>query len=222
LNTPENYIPVLGEEPVFPPVEYANEDGLLAMGGDLSPRRLINAYRQGIFPWFNDDALPLWWSPDPRLVLFPGELKVSKSMRRVLNSGRFRCTRNQAFKQVIQNCADIPRKGHTGTWITPGMQHAYLKLFGMGIAHSFETWQGNELVGGIYGLDLGHVFCGESMYHTVSNASKYALIQLVNHLEERKYRLLDCQVSSPHLLSLGARQIPRGRFLEILKAGGNP
>jgi len=187
------------------------------MGGDLSPERLLAAYSQGIFPWFNDDALILWWSPDPRMVLFPDKLKISGSMRRVLNSGRFRLSRNEAFDKVVERCAGSKRPGQPGTWITAGMQEAYGGLHRMGVAVSYETWMGEELVGGIYGVDMGHIFCGESMFHSVSNASKFALIGMVRDLQARGYSMIDCQVYNPHLESLGASQIPRKDFVWYLK-----
>lgn len=210
-------IPYLTGKAAFPPPESANRDGLLAMGGDLSPERLLAAYSQGIFPWFNDDALILWWSPDPRMVLFPDKLKISGSMRRVLNSGRFRLSRNEAFDKVVERCAGSKRPGQPGTWITAGMQEAYGGLHRMGVAVSYETWMGEELVGGIYGVDMGHIFCGESMFHSVSNASKFALIGMVRDLQARGYSMIDCQVYNPHLESLGASQIPRKDFLWYLK-----
>lgn len=203
-------------------MESANRDGLLAMGGDLLPERLLAAYSQGIFPWFNDDALILWWCPDPRMVLFPDKLKISRSMRRVLNSGRFRLSRNEAFDKVVERCAGSPRPGQPGTWITAGMRQAYAVLHNMGVAVSYETWMGEELVGGIYGIDMGHIFCGESMFHSVSNASKFALIGMVRDLQARGYEMIDCQVYNPHLESLGAEEIPRAEFLRILKGNSQP
>ena len=187
------------------------------MGGDLSPERLLAAYSQGIFPWFNDDALILWWSPDPRMVLFPDKLKISGSMRRVLNSGRFRLSRNEAFDKVVERCAGSDRPGQPGTWITAGMREAYARLHRMGVAVSYETWMGEELVGGIYGVDMGHIFCAESMFHSVSNASKFALIGMVRDLQARGCAVIDCQVYNPHLESLGAEEIPRAQFLKILR-----
>lgn len=210
-------IPFLSEALVFPPAEGAGPEGLVAAGGDLSPERLLLAYRSGIFPWFNEDALILWWSPDPRMVLFPSELRISKSMKKVLASGRFRVTRNKAFEQVIDACAQIPRKEGLGTWITPGMRQAYLELYRQGHAVSYEVWQEGELVGGLYGVDLGNVFCGESMFSRVSNASKAAFIHMVQDLKQQGYTLVDCQVHTPHLESLGAREIPRADFLGVLK-----
>ncbi|MEO9512437.1 MAG: leucyl/phenylalanyl-tRNA--protein transferase [Flavobacteriaceae bacterium] len=207
----------VGDDLEFPSVEMANEDGLLAVGGDLSPERLLLAYRSGIFPWFNDDALILWWSPDPRMVLFPEKIKISKSMRKVLRTNQFRCTQNNSFKEVVENCGATKRKGQEGTWITEKMKQAYLDLFEMGFAKSFEVWEGDNLVGGLYGVDLGHVFCGESMFSTTSNASKFAFIKMVQELNQKKYKLIDCQVYTEHLKSLGAEEMSRDRFLRILQ-----
>lgn len=207
----------LSRELYFPPVEDASPEGIVAIGGDLSPERLLLAYRSGIFPWFEDDEPILWWSPPERMVLLLDELKVSKSMRNIINRGIFRITFNTAFKEVISNCRDIKRDGQPGTWITPDMTAAYCRLHEMGFARSVEVWQGDELVGGLYGVDLGHIFCGESMFSKVSNASKIAFIALAKQLEADNYRLLDCQVHNDHLESLGAREIDRDDFLEILK-----
>ncbi|OQD44552.1 leucyl/phenylalanyl-tRNA--protein transferase [Croceivirga radicis] len=201
----------------FPPVDHANDEGLLAVGGDLSPERLLLAYKSGIFPWFNEDALILWWSPDPRMVLFPKEIKVSKSMRKVLRNSSFELTKNKAFEQVIDNCAQLERKGQEGTWITPKMKAAYLDLHQKGFAVSYEVWQAKDLVGGLYGIDLGRVFCGESMFSLVSNASKYAFIHLAKELETKDYKLIDCQVYTEHLASLGAIEIDRTVFMSYLK-----
>lgn len=202
----------------FPSVEHANEEGLLAVGGDLSPERLLLAYRNGIFPWYNEDSMILWWSPDPRMVLFPSKLKVSKSMKKVLGSNQFRLTKNTCFEEVINNCGTIKRGDQEGTWIVQEMKLAYIKLHKMGIAHSYEVWEKNVLVGGLYGVDLGHVFCGESMFSTTSNASKFAFVKMVQELEQKNYTLIDCQVHTKHLESLGAEEIPRVEFLEFLKA----
>ncbi|MGO4817578.1 leucyl/phenylalanyl-tRNA--protein transferase [Flavobacterium sp. W22_SRS_FP1] len=201
----------------FPPVSEANYDGILAIGGDLSPERLLLAYRSGIFPWFEEGKPIVWWSPNPRMVLFLDELIVSKSMRNILNRNSFRVTFNQNFKDVISNCQNIKRDGQNGTWITNDMIEAYCRLHELGIAKSVEVWQNDELVGGLYGVDLGHVFCGESMFSKVSNASKVAFISLVNHLKAADYKLLDCQVYNPHLESLGCREIEREAFMKILK-----
>lgn len=202
----------------FPPVYEANSDGILAIGGDLSPERLLLAYKSGVFPWFEDDEPIIWWSPNPRMVLFLDELVVSKSMRNILNRNIFRVTFNQNFREVISNCQQVKRGGQNGTWITNDMIEAYCKLNELGIAKSVEVWQNDELVGGLYGVDLGHIFCGESMFSKVSNASKVAFIALVNQLEKDKYTLLDCQVYNEHLESLGCREIDRTDFMEILKS----
>lgn len=207
----------LSRELYFPPVEHASPEGIVAIGGDLSPERLLLAYRNGIFPWFEDDEPILWWSPPERMVLFFDELKVSKSMRNVLNQKKFRVTFNTAFAEVISNCREIKRDGQPGTWITPDMTTAYCRLHEMGFARSVEVWQGDELVGGLYGVDLGYIFCGESMFSKVSNASKIAFIALAQQLKAANYRLLDCQVHNDHLESLGAREIEREDFLEILR-----
>ena len=201
----------------FPPVSEADEEGILAIGGDLNPERLQLAYKSGIFPWFNEGEPILWWSPDPRMVLFPDELIVSKSMRNVLNRKQFTVTFNQNFKEVISNCQKIKREGQNGTWISNEMIEAYCQLHAQGIAKSVEVWQDEVLVGGLYGIDLGHVFCGESMFSKVSNASKVAFISLVNYLIERDYKLLDCQVYNSHLESLGCREIDREEFMFILE-----
>ena len=201
----------------FPPVSEADEEGILAIGGDLNPERLQLAYKSGIFPWFNEGEPMLWWSPDPRMVLFPDELIVSKSMRNVLNRKQFTVTFNQNFKEVISNCQKIKREGQNGTWISNEMIEAYCQLHAQGIAKSVEVWQDEVLVGGLYGIDLGHVFCGESMFSKVSNASKVAFISLVNYLIERDYKLLDCQVYNSHLESLGCREIDREEFMFILE-----
>lgn len=202
----------------FPPVSEANEDGILAIGGDLSSERLQLAYKSGIFPWFNEGEPILWWSPDPRMVLFLDELIVSKSMRNILNRNQFKVTFNQNFAAVISNCQKIKREGQNGTWISNEMIDAYYKLNAEGIAKSVEVWQDEVLVGGLYGIDLGHVFCGESMFSKVSNASKVAFIALVSFLKEGNYKLLDCQVYNPHLESLGCREIDRDEFMSILKS----
>lgn len=201
----------------FPPVSQANKDGILAVGGDLTPERLQLAYKSGIFPWFEEGEPVIWWSPNPRIVLFLDELIVSKSMRNILNRNIFKVTFNQDFRAVISNCQNIKREGQNGTWITSDMIEAYCKLHELGIAKAVEVWQNDTLVGGLYGIDLGHVFCGESMFSKVSNASKVAFIALVNQLKQANYKLLDCQVYNPHLESLGCREIKRDDFMEILQ-----
>ncbi len=208
----------LSKELFFPPVSEANLDGILAIGGDLSPERLLLAYKSGIFPWFEEGELIFWWSPNPRMVLFLDELVVSKSMRNILNRNVFKVTFNQNFREVISNCQKIKRDGQNGTWITNDMIDAYCKLNEMGIAKSVEVWQNEELVGGLYGIDLGHIFCGESMFSKVSNASKVGFIALANQLKEANYKILDCQVYNEHLESLGCREIEREDFMGILKS----
>ena len=208
----------LSRELYFPPVYRASPEGIVAIGGDLSPERLMLAYHSGIFPWFEDDEPILWWSPPERMVLFFDELKISKSMRNVLNRNVFTVTFNTAFREVIANCRDIKRDGQHGTWITPDMTEAYCRLHEMGFAKSVEVWHDGELVGGPYGIDLGQIFCGESMFAKAPNASKVAFIALAKQLQAEGYKLLDCQVHNDHLESLGAREIDREDFLEILKS----
>jgi leucyl/phenylalanyl-tRNA--protein transferase len=206
-------IPWLDLDDPFPPVEQAFEEpnGLLAAGADLSPDRLVAAYRRGIFPWFNDGDPVLWWSPDPRMVLFVNELKVSRSLRRVVASGEFEVKADTAFAAVMAGCA-APRGDQDGTWITDEMTAAYQELAARGIAHSIETWQDGTLVGGLYGVALGRMFFGESMFSRASNASKVALVHLVRQLASWGFELIDCQMSTSHLASLGAREIPRQQF----------
>jgi leucyl/phenylalanyl-tRNA--protein transferase len=202
----------------FPPVEKALPDGLLAVGGDLSTDRLLLAYRAGIFPWYNEEDPPMWWSPDPRFVLFPGELKVSKSMNQLIKRDHFTFSTNTAFEQVIRRCSSIPRKGADGTWISEEIIGSFTRLHRLGYAHSAEAWQDGELAGGLYGLWMGNIFFGESMFSAVSNASKYAFICWVHHLKARGVALVDCQVYTPHLQSLGAKMIPRTLFMDLLDA----
>lgn len=214
---------LLGKELIFPKIETASPEGIVAIGGDLSPDRLYLAYKSGIFPWFNEGEPIVWYSPDPRMVLFPKKLKISKSMRRVLRKREFTVTYNKDFHKVISHCKRIYRKDQGGTWITDSMQKAYIKLHELGIAKSVEVWKENELVGGLYGIDLpagktglGRVFCGESMFSNVSNASKVAFIHLTQKLEKEKYKFIDCQVYNEHLASLGAEEISREKFIEML------
>lgn len=213
-------IACLTEKLEFPPVDNATSDGLLAYGGDLSEERLLLAYRNGIFPWYEENSPILWWCPDPRMVLYPEKLKISKSMRKVLTEERFRLTKNSCFEAVIEQCAKIKREGQRGTWITEEMKIAYIKLNEMGYAKSYEVWEDDELVGGLYGVDLGHVFCGESMFSLKSNASKFAIIKLVEELTERRYKVIDCQVYTEHLASLGAEEMAREDFLKIIAQNG--
>jgi len=204
-------------EQEFPALEKAlrEPDGLLAVGGCLSVSRLLNAYRHGIFPWYNAGEPILWWSPDPRLVLFPDQVKVSRSLRKTIRKQKFSVSYDQAFDEVIAGCADI-RKGSVGTWITRDISRAYKDLFRLGIAHSAEAWHEGRLVGGLYGIALGRVFFGESMFHTMTDASKVAFITLIEQLEAWGYQLIDCQVHTEHLESLGAVEIDRRDFVELL------
>lgn len=203
----------------FPALHKALQDpnGLLAYGGCLSPQRLINGYRHGVFPWYNPGEPILWWSPDPRLVLFPNKLKISKSLQKVLNKQIFEVVFDQAFEQVMDACA-APRDNQGGTWITQDMKQAYITLHQTGVAHSMEAWQNGELVGGLYGLGIGQVFFGESMFHRKTDASKVVFAHLVKHLSAWGYKLIDCQVSSNHLLSLGAEEISRSNFQKYLSS----
>ena len=201
---------------LFPSPEQATAEGIVAIGGDLQPERVMLAYRKGIFPWFDSDDFLIWWSPDPRMVLFPDQLKISKSMRTVLRKKRFEVTFNKAFDQVVEACAKVKRFGQNGTWITPGLMEVYSTLHKQGHAHSVEVWEEGSLVGGLYGIDLGTVFCGESMFSKSSNASKVALIFLVKELKKNKYELIDCQVPTQHLASMGAEPISRTKFLTFL------
>ena len=201
---------------LFPSPEQASAEGIVAVGGDLLPERVMLAYRKGIFPWFESDDFLLWWSPDPRMVLFPDRLKISKSMRTVLRKKQFEVTFNKAFDQVVEACAKVKRFGQNGTWITPGLMEVYSTLHTQGHAHSVEVWEEGSLVGGLYGIDLGTVFCGESMFSKSSNASKVALIFLVKELKKNKYELIDCQVPTQHLASMGAEPISRTEFLTFL------
>jgi len=214
-------------QPCFPPVDLASPEGLLAVGGDLRPQRLIEAYRHGIFPWYSDGQPILWWSPDPRTVLFPGDVRVSRSLRKVLRSRRFEIRLDRSFRAVITACA-LPRRGgrEVGTWITAEMIEAYCALHALGVAHSVETYAGGELVGGLYGVALGRAFFGESMFGTVSNASKAALVILARQLAAWGFELIDCQMPSEHLFKMGAVSVPRRDFVARLHAavggGGRP
>lgn len=204
--------------PGFPNPDEAEPDGLIAIGGDLSPERLINAYCCGIFPWFNDDDPILWWSLDPRMVLYPDEFHYSKSLRRVVQSGKYEVRIDTHFEQVMRHCAHVDRtaQGQTGTWITKTMVEAYVRLHQLGLAHSFETYFHDTLVGGLYGVSLGPFFFGESMFHTMTDASKVAFVKLVQFAQKHHFRLIDAQQETPHLASLGARPIPRSEYLKEL------
>lgn len=205
---------ILSDKLFFPDVTMADEHGLLAIGGDLRVERLILAYKNGIFPWYSKDQPILWWSPNPRFVLFPENLKISKSMKNILKKDNFKVTYNRAFEEVVSICSEIPREGQKDTWITQEMLEAYIVLHKKGFAKSIEVWKEDELVGGLYGVDLNNgVFCGESMFARVSNASKVALIHLI---QNNKYEIIDCQIHTKHLESLGAENISRDAFLKYL------
>lgn len=204
----------LTDKITFPDYQFTTKDGIIALGGDLSVERLEFAYKNGIFPWFSEDDPIVWYCPYKRMVLFPDELKVSKSMRKIINKKEFVITENMAFEEVIYNCKNIDRNDGFGTWITDDMEQAYINLHKKGIAKSIEVWFNNELVGGLYGLEINNIFCGESMFSKVSNASKIAFIHLA---KSYNYKLIDCQVYNNHLASLGAKEIERNLFLKILK-----
>ncbi len=199
----------------FPPYEFTSKDGIIALGGDLSEERLNHAYKNGIFPWFSEGDPIIWYCPHKRMVLFPDDLKVSKSMKKIIRKNDFTITENKAFEEVIYNCKNIDRKDAFGTWITNDMEKAYINLHHKGIAKSIEVWKDEHLVGGLYGLEINNVFCGESMFSKVSNTSKLAFIHLV---KSDKYKLIDCQVHNSHLESLGAKEIDRNIFLSLLKS----
>ena len=202
----------------FPPAEGAGRDGLLAVGGDLSPRRLLRAYGRGIFPWYGEGEPILWWSPDPRFVLFPAEFHAGASLKKILRRRIFTFTFDRAFGEVVGGCA-LPRPGQAGTWITPAMREAYVALHGLGYAHSLEAWQDGKLAGGIYGVSLGRCFFAESMFHLADNASKAALAVLAATLGRLDFAFMDCQIVSPHLSGWGARPVSRRRYLELLRTG---
>ena len=208
----------LNDKIIFPDYKLATADGIIALGGDLSEERLIYAYENGIFPWFSKGDPIVWYCPSERMVLFPDEIKVSKSMQKIIIKNKFVITENKAFKEVIYNCKSIDRKDGFGTWITDDMEQAYINLHKKGSAKSIEIWLDDQLVGGLYGLEINNIFCGESMFSIVSNASKLAFIHLV---KSQKYKLIDCQIYNNHLASLGAREVDRSTFLNILKSPAN-
>ncbi len=208
---------LLSNELYFPPVTEADEEGILAIGGDLSTQRLLLAYRNGIFPWYTDDEPIIWWCPNPRFVLFPDEIKISKSMRAVIKKQTYSFTINNCFNNVIKNCKTINREGQSGTWISEEVIDAYTNLHNLGYALSAETWKNNKLVGGLYGVKMGNIFFGESMFSLSPNASKFAFIQLVKHLKNEGVKLIDCQVYTTHLESLGAKMIDRNDFMRLLE-----
>jgi leucyl/phenylalanyl-tRNA---protein transferase len=207
----------LTEDIIFPPPELADENGLLAVGGDLSVERLLVAYSMGIFPWYSDGYPILWWSPDPRPILLPAELKVSRSLRQSIRKGIYAITMNRAFEGVIRNCSSIHRRQDEGTWITEEMIDAYIRLYKAGYALSVEAWDGDELAGGLYGVFLGKAFFGESMFAKKNDASKIAFVKLVERLKQLGFELIDCQVTTTHLTTFGAREVPRPEFINRLK-----
>lgn len=200
----------------FPDPAEAEPDGLIAIGGDLSPQRLVEAYCCGIFPWYSEGEPLMWWSLDPRMVMFPDEFRYSKSLRRVVRSGHFEVRIDTCFEQVMRHCGGVIREDQDGTWITEEMVQAYVQLHELGLAHSFETFYQDQLVGGLYGVSIGDVFCGESMFHTMTDASKVAFVRLVEFCKAHKFRLIDAQQETPHLASLGARPIPRAEYIKML------
>jgi leucyl/phenylalanyl-tRNA--protein transferase len=208
---------LLDDELIFPPVEFADFQGVLAVGGDLSVERLLLAYKNGIFPWFEPDSEPLWWAPPQRMVVFPSAYKAHKSVVALMKKNVFQITFNQEFESVIRACQSVKRREDDGTWISEEIVSSFIELHKLGYAKSVEVWINGELVGGLYGIDLGHVFCGESMFHTVSNASKVAFVFLIDKLKRENYKLLDCQVYNDHLARLGAFEIERDDFMHILK-----
>ena len=208
---------LLSDKISFPPPYLASKEGLLAVGGDLSQERLLLAYRTGIFPWFSDDEPILWWSPDPRLVLYPEEIRVSKTLKKIIKKKMFHVTMDSAFVQVINQCAKIRLQNNQGTWVVKEMIDAYCKLHESGFAHSVEAWYQGELAGGLYGVSLGKCFFGESMFTRVSNASNVALVKLVEHLNALSFDMIDCQLTTEHLLRFGAKEIPRISFLNQLE-----
>jgi leucyl/phenylalanyl-tRNA--protein transferase len=207
---------LLPDQNNFPDIAAADEDGLLAIGSNFDPATLLKAYQRGIFPWFMENNLIFWYHPDPRFILFPEELQISHSMRNVLNKNTFRFSLDTAFQEVIKGCRYAKRKGQPGSWITDEFEDAYMNLFLKGYAHSAEAWQNNELAGGLYGVMIGKVFFGESMFSNTSNASKFAFIKMVDILKKNGIKLIDCQVYSPHLETLGAKLISRKNFVKLL------
>ena len=206
----------LGDDHIFPSPRSANEHGVVAYGGDLNPNRIIQAYKQGIFPWFESDDNLLWWSPSPRMILYPEKIKISKSLKSVIKKNTFKVTFNKDFEEVIESCSNIKRLGQKGTWITSGLKESFLQLHEKGLAMSVEVWKDSKIVGGLYGLDLGNVFCGESMFSKSSNASKVALVNLSSELRKNNYKFIDCQIPTEHLKSMGGEEVSRDDFLKLL------
>lgn len=217
INKKISHLHILTKEIIFPSVESADVDGLVAIGGDLSAERLLYAYKNGIFPWYNEDEPIQWWSFNPRCVLFPSKLKVSKSMKQVLQNGRFRFTMNKSFEQVVISCKTVTRKDELGSWINNDIVDAYTNMHKLGYAISGETWHDGKLVGGLYGVKIGKVFFGESMFSIQSNASKFAFINLIQKLQLQGLELIDCQMKTDHLMSLGAEMIDRKSFVNFLR-----
>lgn len=215
------YVPHIGADCAFPPISTALKEpnGLLAIGGDLSAERLLAAYRQGIFPWFSDDEPIMWWSPSPRMVLLPAELKIARSLKKTLNKQSFEIRFNTAFESVMHACSQASRPEQDSTWITESMIQAYCKLHALGYAHSAEAWQAGELVGGCYGIKIGQIFFGESMFHRVNDASKVAFVHLVQHLQDQGVSMIDCQMNTAHLARFGAKEIDRTLFEQLLRDG---
>ena len=206
----------LGDDHIFPSPRSANEHGVVAYGGDLNPNRITQAYKQGIFPWFESDDNLLWWSPNPRMILYPEKIKISKSLKLVIKKNTFKVTFNKDFEEVIESCSNIKRLGQKGTWITSGLKESFLQLHEKGLAMSVEVWKDSKIVGGLYGLDLGNVFCGESMFSKSSNASKVALVYLSSELKKNNYKFIDCQIPTEHLKSMGGEEVSRDDFLKLL------
>jgi leucyl/phenylalanyl-tRNA---protein transferase len=211
------YLPEIGSELVFPPISMALEDGILCFGGDLSQERLLLAYRSGIFPWYGPDQPIIWWSPDPRAVMIPTEIRISHNVRKLLRQKKFQLTKNVAFSEVIAHCSKIPRHGQDGSWITSAMEEAYISLHRAGYAHSYEAWLDGELVGGLYGVNIGRAFFGESMFSLAPNASKVAFSSMIDDLIQLGITLCDCQVANEHTLFLGAKEIPREEYIRLLE-----
>mgnify|MGYP003324419289 FL=1 len=206
----------LGDDHIFPSPRSANEHGVVAYGGDLNPNRITQAYKQGIFPWFESDDNLFWWSPNPRMILYPEKIKISKSLKSVIKKNTFKVTFNRDFEEVIESCSNIKRLGQKGTWITSGLKESFLQLHEKGLAMSVEVWKDSKIVGGLYGLDLGNVFCGESMFSKSSNASKVALVYLSSELRKNNYKFIDCQIPTEHLKSMGGEEVSRDDFLKLL------
>ena len=206
----------LGDDHVFPSPRSANRHGVVASGGDLHPNRIIEAYKNGIFPWFESDDNLMWWSPDPRMILYPNKIKISKSLNSFIKKNPLKITFNKDFEEVIESCSNIKRLGQKGTWITKGLKESFIKLHEKGLAISVEVWENSQIVGGLYGLDLGDIFCGESMFSKSTNSSKVALVYLAKELKKNNYRFIDCQIPTAHLKSMGGEEISRDEFLALM------